>query len=183
MNVTAVVVVLVVLIVAVAAAGWWFWTQQRQRRELQRRFGPEYDHAVAEYGDRKPAEEALEARSQRVAGMEIRPLEPAESARFSERWHTVQGQFVDDPEHAIGAADRLCEELMQARGYPTGDFTQQAADVSVNHPRVVEHYRMAHKVAGRAEHDHVSTEELRQAIVHYRAVFDDLLETREPARS
>jgi hypothetical protein len=182
MNVT-VVVVAVVVIVAIAAAGVWLYSQQRRRQKLRERFGPEYDRAVAEYGERGRAEQALSERADRVAALHIRELPPAESARFSEAWRQIQSQFVDDPERAIAEADRLCAEVMKARGYPMGEFEERAADISVNHPRVVEHYRAAHAIATRAEHGDASTEDLRQAMVHYRTLFDELIETREPARS
>ena len=183
MPVTAVVVAIVIVIVVAAVVGWWFYDRQRKREALRRQFGPEYDRAVAAYGDRAPAEHALEARAERVAALNIQPLRPEDSARYGEQWRAVQTRFVDDPERAIGEADQLCGEVMQARGYPMGDFEQRAADISVDHPGVVEHYRAAHSVAVRASRGDASTEELRQAMVHYRTLFDDLIETRERARS
>lgn len=183
MSVTTVAVAIVVVVVVVAAVGWWFWNQQRKREELRQQFGPEYDRAVAAYGDRAPAEQALEARSQRVAALNIHQLQSEEAARYAELWRGVQTQFVDDPNRAIGEADRLCVDVMQARGYPMGDFEQRAADISVDHANVVDHYRSAHAIAERANRGDVSTEDLRQAMVHYRTLFDDLIGTREHARS
>jgi hypothetical protein len=182
MNLVTVVIVVIVLIAIVAIAAW-FLNQQRRRKELREQFGPEYDRAVAAYGERAPAEQALSARAERVAALHIHPLSPEESARYAESWRTVQAQFVDDPEHAIREADRLCGQAMQARGYPMGDFEQRAADISVDHADVVEHYRAAHAVALRAERGEATTEDLRQAMVHYRTLFDDMIETREPART
>jgi hypothetical protein len=183
MNVTAIVVAVIVVVIVVALAVWYFTQQQRRHRALRDQFGPEYDHAVESYGERDQAEKALEARAERVAALHIRPLESEESARYSETWRQVQTQFVDDPEHAIAEADRLCAEVMQARGYPIGDFEQRAADVSVDHPAVVEHYRAAHAIALEAERGSASTEQLRQAMVHYRTLFEDLIDARQVAHS
>ncbi len=182
MNVTGLIVVLVVVVIAIVAIAAWYTTQQRKRERLREQFGPEYDHAVESYGERGRAEQELSARSERVAALHIRPLSPELSSRFAERWRRVQADFVDQPEGSIGEADRLCGEVMQARGYPMGDFEQRASDISVDHPQVVEHYRAAHAIALRAERGQASTEDLRQAMVHYRTLFEDLIESREPAR-
>src|SRR5205823_5284050 len=117
----------------------------------------------------------LERRRERVEKLDIRPLASSDRERFGERWRSVQAQFVDDPSAATRVADELVAEVMQARGYPVGDFEQRAADVSVDHPLVVEHYRSAHALAVKNERNEVETEELRQALVHYRMLFDDLL--------
>ena len=180
MNVVTVGVIVLLAIVVIAAA-WWFTQRQRRSNELQRRFGPEYERAVDDYGERGRAEEALAARAERVEQLRIRPLSAEDSARYADEWRAVQSRFVDDPEHAIGDADRLCGEVMQARGYPMGDFDQRAADISVDHPHVVEHYRAAHGIVRRSADGNASTEDLRQAMVHYRTLFEDLIETREPA--
>jgi len=180
MNVTALVIGLIVLVAVIAVAAW-FASQQRRRAQLREQFGPEYDHAVESYGERGEAEQALTARAQRVANLPIRPLSAEQSARYAEAWHTVQTRFVDDPENAIRDADRLCGDVMEARGYPVGDFEQRAADISVDHPRVVENYRAAHAVAASNERGDASTEQLRQAMVHYRTLFEDLIDTRQPA--
>jgi hypothetical protein len=181
MNATALILGLVVIVVVVALAAWYFTQQQRRRTQLREQFGPEYDHAVDTYGERGRAEDALSARAERVAALHIRPLSPELSRRYAERWQEVQARFVDDPEHAIGDADRLCSEVMQTRGYPMGDFEQRAADISVDHPTVVEHYRAAHAVALRADRGDAATEDLRQAMVHYRTLFEDLIQSRELA--
>ena len=180
MNVVTVVVIVLVVIVVIAAA-MWFMQRQRRSKELRQQFGPEYERAVDQYGERGRAEQALAARAERVEQLRIRPLSAEDSARYADAWRSVQSRFVDDPEQAIGQADQLCGEVMQARGYPMGDFDQRAADISVDHPRVVEHYRAAHGIARRSADGNASTEDLRQAMVHYRTLFEDLIETREPA--
>jgi hypothetical protein len=183
MNVAVAIGVIVVVAIIVAIAIWYF-AQQRRRTELRQQFGPEYERTVDAYdGERGRAEKELETRQERVAALNIRPLSSADSTRYAESWRAVQSNFVDDPESAIGDADRLCEEVMQARGYPMGDFEQRAADISVDHPSVVEHYRAAHAIARRAGRNEADTEDLRQAMVHYRTLFDELIETREPARA
>jgi hypothetical protein len=181
MNVVTVVGVVVVLAIVVIAVAWWFTQRQRRSTELRRQFGPEHERAVDDYGERGRAEQALAARAERVEQLHIRPLSADDSARYADEWRSVQSRFVDDPENAIGDADRLCGEVMQARGYPMGDFDQRAADISVDHPHVVEHYRAAHDIARRSADGNASTEDLRQAMVHYRTLFEDLIETREPA--
>jgi len=181
MNVSALIVAIVVIVVVVAVVAW-LYTRQRRQQELRQQFGPEYDRAVDSYGGRDRAEQALSARAERVSALNIHPLTSAESSRFADNWREVQTRFVDDPERAIRDADSLCGDVMQARGYPMGDFDQRADDISVDHPLVVEHYRAAHAIASHAEHGDASTEDLRQAMVHYRTLFEDLIDTREPAR-
>ncbi len=182
MDNTVVWVLLVVALVAIAAAAWMFM-QKRKTEQLREDFGPEYGRAVEEHGDRRQAESALEARRERVEQLDIRPLSPSDREGFAESWRAAQARFVDDPSAAISEADQLVGEVMQTRGYPVGDFEQRAADVSVDHPRVVEHYRAAHAIALRNEDGHADTEDLRQAMVHYRALFEDLLETRGAERT
>jgi hypothetical protein len=171
--------ILVIALVIVAGIAIWLYLQQRKSQQLRGQFGPEYDRALQETGDRRKAEDALEERKERVEQLNIRSLSSEERDRFAERWRSAQAQFVDDPRGAIVEADRLVAELMQARGYPVGNFEQRAADVSVEHPRVVEHYRAAHAIAQRNAQSQAETEDLRQAMVHYRALFEDLLETTE----
>jgi hypothetical protein len=127
--------------------------------------------------DKAEAEKELRERQERVDALDIRPLEPAARDRYGERWREVQAMFVDDPSGAVEQADTLIGDVMRARGYPVGDFEQRAADISVNHPQVVDHYRMAHSIAVRNRSDTGATEQLRQAFVHYRALFAELLET------
>ena len=173
---TAIILVIgVILIVGVVA---WIM-MQRRTEELRKRFGPEYDRVISERGDARQAESELAARQKRVDRLDIHPIELAERERFIEAWRATQARFVDAPAEAIKDADRLVTEVMQARGYPVGDFEQRAADVSVDHPIVVENYRAARVIALANERGQAGTEDLRQAIVHYRALFEDLLETRE----
>jgi len=178
---TAIVLVLIVVVLAAIGVVLWFASRRRRSAELREHFGPEYDRAIDEYGAAGPAERALSERSERVEQLHIHPLSAEQRTRYATDWRAVQAQFVDDPEAAIGQADRLIITVMQTRGYPMGDFDQRAADVSVDHPRVVEHYRAAHAIAGRTADGSATTEDMRQAMVHYRALFDDLIEAREPA--
>lgn len=175
-------IALIVLALVVGAALGWFLLKAQRSRHLRSRFGPEYEHEVERTGDRRVAEKTLERREQRVKKLEIRPLPPAEQQRFAEAWRAVQARFVDEPARAVAEADRLVREVMRARGYPTSDFEQQAEDISVDHPHVVENYRAAHDLALRSERGQASTEDLRQAMVHYRALFEDLLETEITSR-
>jgi hypothetical protein len=138
---------------------------------------------VTEHGDQRGAQAELEARQKRVEQLDIRSLSPSDRARFADAWRATQAHFVDDPSAAIGEADRLVTDVMKARGYPIGDFEQRAADVSVDHPRVVENYRAARDTALRNERGQASTEDLRQAMVHYRALFEDLLESGTPEQT
>jgi len=170
--------VLVAALVAVAA--WLISRRQKQSQRLQERFGPEYGRAVDELGGRTKAESELRAREKRVEGLNITPLAQAEAERFSQAWNTLQGRFVDNPKEVVLQADQLVRDLMQKRGYPMGDFERRAADISVDHPAVVENYRAAQAIAARDQRTETNTEELRKAVVHYRALFDELLEVREP---
>jgi hypothetical protein len=179
------IILIVMAVVAVLAAVAIAWTyMQRQRRaRLRERFGPEYDRAVQEAGTPAKAEAVLDARARRVEKLKIRPLSREQSDSFSNEWRRVQGLFVDDPDAAVEAADRLVAQVMAARGYPIDDFDTRAADLSVDHPRVVENYRIARALAGRRKRKEAGTEELRQAVVNYRALFNDLLEVHEVRRA
>ena len=181
MSVVAVIVALIIIAGVVLAA--WYFTRQRRSKDLQQQFGPEYEHAVESYGQRGRAERELSERAERVAALHIRPLAPDDSRRYAEAWRQVQTDFVDDPDLAIARADQLTIEVMQARGYPMGDFEQRAADISVDHASVVDNYRAAHALAGKAERGDATTEDMRQAMVHYRTLFEDLIETRQPAHA
>jgi len=170
----------IILLMAGAVAigcvlAWYLQTRQRSSH-LKERFGPEYERTRSRVGDARRAESALEAREKRVETLRLRPLSEDERARFAEVWRHVQTLFVDDPKGAIGEADRLVNDVMTARGYPVADFQQRSADISVDHPVVVEHYRAARSIAERNERDTATTEDLRQAVIHYRALFDDLLQ-------
>src|SRR5437762_613367 len=129
-----------IVVLAVVAGAAFFYVQQQKTRQLRARFGPEYDRSLQETGDRRRAEAELAKREERVARLDIQPLYPQDRKRFSNAWRSVQAQFVDDPGRAIAEADRLVTELMRVRGYPIADFEQRAADVSVDHPHVVENY-------------------------------------------
>jgi len=173
MDPLVVAVLVLALLVALAA----FFRQRNNRsHRLEDRFGPEYRRALDEHGSRKKAEAELRDRMERVSRFRIVPLAREDAERFAERWKVMQARFVDDPKDAVADADRLVCQLMQARGYPMGDFDRQAADLSVDHPKVVEHYRTAHEIVTRSERGEADTEALRRAVVHYRALFHDLLE-------
>jgi len=177
------VIVLLIALVAALGAAAWLYMRSRRTTQLQSTFGPEYDRAVATHQDQRQAERELEQRAERVEHLSIRPLTPAERDRYVGLWQSTQARFVDDPAGATDEADQLVGEVMVTRGYPVGDFEQRAADVSVQHPRVVEHYRAAHQIAVRNERGDADTEQLRQALMHFRALFEDLLETAAPART
>jgi hypothetical protein len=165
----------IVLIVAAVGVVAWLAVQKQKSAKLRRRFGPEYDRAVKEYGGRTKAEAELSKREQRVAGLNIIPITAAEAARFSNAWSSLQSRFVDDPKGVVPEADLLVRELMIKRGYPMGDFELRAADISVDHPSVVKNYRAAQIIALRNARREADTEELRTAVVHYRTLFDELL--------
>jgi hypothetical protein len=148
--------------------------QQERSKRLKEKFGPEYTRVVAETGGRLPAEEALLERQKRVEQFHIRPLSTAERARFVEGWREIQARFVDDPSGALSEADRLVGEVMATEGYPLRDFDQRFADLSVEHPLVIENYREGHTVAVRDKQGGATTEELRKAMIHYRTLFDEL---------
>ena len=167
-------ILIIIAIVAIAVALWMFFEKRRTQR-LRTKFGPEYDRMVQESG-RRPAEAALDQRTKRVEKLPIHALRSEEREQFAERWRHEQARFVDDPRLAVENADRLVIEVMRARGYPIGEFDQRAADISVDHARVVENYRAAHEIAVKDSRSKVTTEELRRAMVHYRALFEDLLE-------
>jgi hypothetical protein len=168
-----------VLVLLLFAFGAWVSYQKKQSHRLQQRFGPEYGRTVDELGSQTKAESELKAREKRVERLHILPLAPSDAARFSEAWKILQGRFVDDPKGVFVQADQLVRELMLKRGYPVGDFERRAADISVDHPAVVDHYRAAQAIAMRNERGEADTEELRKAVVHYRALFNELLEVSE----
>jgi len=172
----------VAAILAVALLAW-LYMQRRHRattKGLRQRFGPEYELAVGEHGSERRAEAQLAAREQRVEKLKIRDLEPAKLERFSGRWQALQSRFVDDPTAAVSEADALVSTVMQARGYPVADFHQRAADISVDHPRVVAHYRSAHEIALRLARGEANTEDLRTAMIHYRSLFEELVQVPTP---
>lgn len=175
MTTTAVIIIAVVIVAAVAVAAWLLFRQQRSKR-LRSKFGPEYESAVRQYGSAPRAEDALLARQKRIEKLHIRPLPPDERDRFASQWHDVQSRFVDDPAESIESADQLVCDLMSARGYPMSEFEIRAEDLSVDHPQVVRNYRAAHAIRLQRDSGQASTEDLRQALVYYRDLFDELLE-------
>lgn len=168
----------IVMILALVA---WSAYAGRRRRRLQDRFGPEYDRTVADAPSRREAESELTERQKRREELQVRPLAPESRDRYASRWHNTQAKFVDEPEEAVGEADSLIQEVMRERGYPVEDFDQRASDLSVDHPDVISNYRAAHGISVANERGKASTEDLRTAMVHYRALFVELLET-EPAQ-
>jgi hypothetical protein len=172
----AIVAVLVVAAVLVIAARL---SSRSKSRRLQRHYGPEYEHLVTEAGDRKVAEKELAAREQHRDKLDIVALTPSALAHFTNHWQQVQTAFVDDPASAVGAADRLVTEVMREKGYPVDDFEQREADISVDHPAIVENYRVAHGIHLAQQNGGVDTEKQREAFVHYRALFDRLLDAKK----
>jgi hypothetical protein len=170
-----VLVIVVILAIIAGAAVAWLLLRKRHSRLLRERFGPEYDRVIRNEGSVRRGEGVLEFRAKRREQLHIRPLSPSNRTDFSNRWTAVQSQFVDDPKGAVSRADSLVNEVMQVRGYPVGDFDQRAADISVDHPVVVENYRVAHDIAVRHSRGQASTEDLRKAMVHYRSLFEELL--------
>lgn len=173
LSILAVVAILALIAIAVGLA-----YRQKQSKRLKDRFGAEYARTVGDLGGRAKAESELKAREVRVANLTIVPLPAPEAARFSGAWNALQGRFVDNPKGVLVEADQLVRELMQKRGYPVAEFERRAADISVDHPGVVEHYRAAQATALRDQRGETDTEELRKGVVHYRALFDELLEVR-----
>jgi hypothetical protein len=171
----------ILMILALLAVAVFLHARRHASHTLERRFGPEYGRAVDEYGSRSKAEAELKARQKRVEQLHIAPLSPADAARFNADWKSLQARFVDNPKGSLVEADALVRELMHKRGYPMGDFESRAADISVDHPGVVDHYRAAHEIALLDRHGEVDTEGMRQAVIHYRALFADLLEVEQPA--
>lgn len=180
---TAFLIVAAGLIIAaiVVATILYYQREAQRRRHLRERFGPEYDRLVAATGSSRAAERELEQRERRAATLHIRPLPLEDQQRFTTRWQAVQAEFVDSPKTSLAHADELLGQVMDARGYPVQDFEQRAADLSVDHPVVVQHYHAAHGIALRHKKDQTTTEDLRQAMIHYRALFQELVSDTEPA--
>jgi hypothetical protein len=171
---TTLIIVLAVGLLAVAAVAVVL-IERRRSKGMRARYGAEYIAAVDETGDRRKAEAELKAREKRVRKFDIHPLDREDVVRFSDRWRDVQARFVDDPGAAISGADELLARVMSARGYPVTDFEQRAADLSVEHPKLVSNYRLAHEVAGMHARGEAGTEDMRRAMIHYRELFEDLL--------
>jgi hypothetical protein len=173
------IVIAAAVVIAVAVAVIVARSVNRRKRtdRLREQFGPEYERAVGEAGDQGAAEKELVARERKRKKLDIVALAPESRAKYAEHWRTVQTAFVDNPSRSVGEADRLVTLVLRERGYPIDDFDQRAADVSVDHPTVVEHYRAAHAIHVAQEHGDIGTEAQREAFVHYRALFEKLLET------
>jgi cytoskeletal protein RodZ len=169
---------IVIAVVAVLVVGALVWVAMNKRRteQLREQFGPEYDRTVEQTGDRRDAESELAERRARREDLDIRPLDAATRQRYAEQWRDVQARFVDEPAAALTQANGLVIMVMRDRGYPTDDFEQRAADVSVDHPQVVENYRAANTISERVGSDRASTEDMRQGLVYYRSLFAELLD-------
>ena len=166
--------VAVVVIVAIAVIAWLYASKKRTER-LRSEFGPEYKRMARAEGDAREAEKVLLERQARVKKLDIKPLNDQQRTEFADAWESAQAEFVDDPTAAVAHADVLVQEVMNTRGYPVADFEQRVADVSVDHPAVVQNYRLAHDIAIRHDQQDVGMEKLREAMLHYRALFADLL--------
>jgi hypothetical protein len=175
-NMMAVAIILIALLAVAALLHW----RRHQSHVLEKHFGPEYDRTVARFGNRSKAERELMERRHRVEKLEIVPLSREDAMRYGEAWRALQARFVDDPKRSLAEADALVRDLMHKRGYPMGDFERRAADISVHYPNVVDHYRAGHDIAMRDARGEADTEAQRQALIHYRALFGELLETESP---
>jgi hypothetical protein len=177
MNITTIVIIafFAIAVVMAAAIGIWLMTRTKRTKELRSKFGPEYRRMAVAEGDAARAESLLLEREKRVKKLDIKPLTERQRNDFADAWEQAQAEFVDDPAAAVAHADVLVQEVMKVRGYPVTDFEQRVADVSVDHPAVAQNYRLAHDIAKRHENDDVSMEQLRAAMLHYRALFADLL--------
>jgi FtsZ-interacting cell division protein ZipA len=176
MDTSVLILVVVVLLVAIVVAGLYVGRQRRTQR-LRERFGPEYDRTVSEKGGRQEAESELASRERRHRKLDLRPLDPDAADRYRSEWRQTQSDFVDSPSTAIHDADRLITRVMRDRGYPMDNFDQRSDDLSVDHPEVVNDYRYAHRVSVAHREGAATTEQLREAMVRYRALFDRLIST------
>jgi hypothetical protein len=171
-------IVLAAAVIVIIALFAWLYGRNRKNKTagLRQKFGPEYDRAVLTHGSERKAEAKLADRKERVEKLNLRDLDRVESERFAKQWESVQSRFVDSPKGAVAEADDLVSAVMKARGYPVSDFDQRSADISVDHPRVVQNYRSAHAIALRVGKDQATTEDLRTAMIHYRSLFEELVQ-------
>jgi hypothetical protein len=176
-DTTLIIVIAVLVVVLIGAILAPIFARRKRSERLQARFGTEYDHTVQTLGNEKKAHAELDERQKHVEGLNIQPLSVAERERYLENWAAIQSNFVDEPGQAIINADRLIMEVMQIRAYPVSDFEQRAADISVNYPALVSNYRAAREIAVKNEQHQANTEELRQAMIYYRSLFEELLGT------
>ncbi len=167
--------IVLIIVVALVLVAVVFGVRAMRRRRLRRTFGPEYDRLVSDTGSRAEAERELLERTKRHAQLELKPLSAESRAKYSAAWEEIQIRFVDSPKEAVETADTLVTRLITERGYPTGDYDERLANLSVEHAATLEHYRSAHDISARSKNDETGTEDLRQALVHYRALFADLL--------
>jgi hypothetical protein len=174
--------ILLIVVIVLAAAVVWLLLMRQRSKHLRSKFGPEYQRTVTELGDRTKAERDLERREKRVQRLNLHPLAPATRDRFADAWREDQARFVDDPKGAVAKADSLVVEVMRERGYPVGEFDQRVDDISVDHPHLVENYRAAREIVDKERAGRATTEDLRRALVYYRALFDELLEAQEVRR-
>lgn len=183
MSTGVIIGVIVAVVVVAALVVWLTLARLRRRQQLRERFGPEYDKAVDDGQNRRSAERELGEREKRHEQFDITPLSPTARDRYAQQWALIQAQFVDRPSVAVAEADRLVMVVMGERGYPTEDYQQQLTDLSVEHASTLEHYRSAHDIKSRHDQSQVSTEELRTAMVHYRSLFEDLLDATVDSRA
>jgi hypothetical protein len=173
-------IIVIVLLVALAA---WFLLRRRNTQQLRSRFGPEYQRAMEESGGQREAETRLQARAERVSKYHLHPLTQEDQQRYAAAWRRIQARFVDDPKAAADRADELLAQVMSAKGYPADDYAQRLEDLSVDHAEAVQEYRTAHDVTERHARGDASTEDMRQAMIHYRALFDELLGGSAPLKA
>jgi len=176
------IIALAVLVILIIVAVVVMYERKRKRAtaDLRKKFGPEYDRAVLVHGSERKAQAKLEDREKRIEKLTLRDLDPAEHERFSKRWDSIQARFIDSPKGAVAEADDLVSSLMKTCGYPVSDFDQRAADISVGHPRMVENYRSAHEISLRVGKNEATTEDLRTAMIHYRSLFEELMQVPAP---
>jgi hypothetical protein len=177
MDTFLIIIAAIVLLGLGAVLGWAFFGRKRTQ-DLRTKFGPEYEYLVEKTADQREAEAELEKRQKRIEDLDIHPLTPEQYEQFKSEWKVTQALFVDDPAGAVAEADQLITEVMEAEGYPVSDFEQQAADLSVGHAQVVANYRVAHDIALAHQRGEATTEDLREAMVYYRSLFQELLDTR-----
>ena len=176
LSTTELALIIALVVLAITGIAAWLFFRKRRTKKLRTQFGgAEYARAVEEGGTRRQAEAGLKERTERVESLKIRALAPGDRARFVESWSRVQARFVDGPGGAVTEADQLLGDVMSTRGYPVSDFEQRAADISVDHPLVMENYRTAHDIAVRQTRGQANTEDLRQAMIHYRTLFEELV--------
>ncbi|MGA7614630.1 MAG: hypothetical protein WBX15_05550 [Thermoanaerobaculia bacterium] len=179
MSITTLILVVAIVILAVGLAAAVLLRTRRTGRLRSQFGGTEYDRAVKEGGNQRKGETELDKRAERVEGFKVQPLTPADRTRFETSWHSVQARFVDTPGGAVAEADQLLRDVMSVRGYPMSDFEQRAADISVDHPNVMTNYRAAHEIAVRQTNGQAGTEDLRQAMIHYRSLFEELVSEQD----